>query len=158
MMAYKPAVADFDRMLVRSPVALRFQWTDRNRLDSGGSLREVLGKAVAYAKKWDEYEKKLAAWTPPKEEPKAEEAKKAKVEGEKGSTAGSKAESKKDESETKAKDEKAGEKAGEKASEKPADKKEEKKSDKKDDKKKKKGKGDPEADHGRLGDERGDPP
>ena len=79
-MAYKPAVADFDRMLVGNPVALRFQWTDRNRLESGQAVRDVLGKAVSYAKKWDEYEKKMASWTPPKEEPKPE----PKAEEEKG--------------------------------------------------------------------------
>ena len=119
MMAYKPASADFDRMLVKSPTALRFQWTDKNRLESGKSLREILEKAVAYAKKWDDYEKKLAAWTPPQEEPKAEETKKKDDES-KGSESGAKAEEgKKDESDEKAKD----------------DKKEEKK----DDKKKKKG-------------------
>jgi len=113
MMAYKPAVADYDRMLVRNPVALRFQWTDRNRLESGESLREVLTKAVTYAKKWDEYEKKKAAWTPPKEEPKAEEPKRDEK---KSSESDSKTdEGKKDESEDKAK----------------ADKKDEKKEDKK---------------------------
>ncbi|MFN0006526.1 MAG: amidohydrolase family protein [Planctomycetota bacterium] len=125
MMAYKPAVADYDRMLVRNPVALRFQWTDRNRLESGQSLREILTKAVAYAKKWDEYEKKLAAWTPPKEEPKPEEA---KSDDKKGSESDSKSdEGKKDES-------------GDKAQ---ADKKDEKKEEKKDEKKKKKGEKEP---------------
>lgn len=119
MMAYKPAVADYDRMLVSSPVALRFQWTDRNRFESGESLREILVKAVSYAKKWDEYEKKMASWTPPKEEPKAEEAQ-GKGDESKGSETASKADDgKKDESDDKAKDEK--------------------KDDKKDDKKKKKG-------------------
>jgi imidazolonepropionase-like amidohydrolase len=124
MMAYKPAVADYDRMLVRSPVALRFQWNDKNRLESGDSLREILAKAVAYAKKWDEYEKKMASWTPPKEEPKAEEP---KGKGEESKDSTKTEEGKKEESDAKAKEEKKD------------DKKDEKKEEKKDEKKKKKG-------------------
>ncbi len=67
LLAYKPAGEDFERMIIADPVALRFQWTDRNRLQSGNGLKETLAKAVEYEKKWQEYEKKKAAWTPPKE-------------------------------------------------------------------------------------------
>jgi len=67
VLAYKPASSEVERMIVRSPTALRFQWTEENRLESGKPVREVLQKAQDYAKKWDEFEKKLAAWTPPKE-------------------------------------------------------------------------------------------
>jgi imidazolonepropionase-like amidohydrolase len=67
MTAYKPAGSNVEKMLVRDPTALRFQWTERNRLESGKSVREVLAKAAEYSKKWDEYEKKMATWTPPKE-------------------------------------------------------------------------------------------
>ncbi|MFN0241582.1 MAG: amidohydrolase family protein [Planctomycetota bacterium] len=65
MMAYKPAATDLGEQIVGDTVALRFQWSDRNRLQAGESLREVLAKAVEYAKKWSEYEKKLASWKPP---------------------------------------------------------------------------------------------
>jgi hypothetical protein len=129
MMAYKPAVADYDRMLVRNPAALRFQWTDRNRLESGEALRDILTKAVAYAKKWDEYEKKLAAWTPPKEEAKPADA---KSEDKKGSEGESKSgDAKKEESDDKAKSDKKDDGKDDKA--------DAKKEEKKDDKKKKKG-------------------
>lgn len=67
MMAYKPADSDVAQMVIADPVALRFQWTERNRLDSGKAVREVLGKAADYHKKWVEYERKMATWTPPKE-------------------------------------------------------------------------------------------
>jgi imidazolonepropionase-like amidohydrolase len=84
VLAYKPAGADIDKMVVRNPTALRFQWTERNRVESGKNVREVLEKAAEYSKKWDEYEKKLAAWTPPKEgaESKAEPKPDGKSDGE----------------------------------------------------------------------------
>jgi imidazolonepropionase-like amidohydrolase len=66
MMAYKPAGTDLAKMVIADPVALRFQWPDRNRLESGQAMREVLAKAIDYEKKWSEYEKKRASWTPPK--------------------------------------------------------------------------------------------
>ena len=81
MMAYKPAGEQHDRMVVADPAALRFQWTDKNRLDSGKAMREVLAKAVEYKKKWDEYQKKRAEWTPPKEDAPAAPAKEDKKEG-----------------------------------------------------------------------------
>lgn len=68
MMAYKPAGEDFDSMVVDASAALRFTWTDRNRRTSGEGLRDRLKKATDYAKKWADYEQKLAAWTPPKVE------------------------------------------------------------------------------------------
>lgn len=68
MMAYKPAGEDPETMVVDAPCALRFAWTERNRRDSGNALRDRLKKAVEYAKRWDEYETKLASWTPPKAE------------------------------------------------------------------------------------------
>ena len=74
ILAYKPASADAPTKLGRDPTALRFQWSDKNRLEAGKSMREILEKAVAYAKKWEDYEKKLATWTPPKEAKATEEA------------------------------------------------------------------------------------
>lgn len=74
MMAYKPASADPEKAVVDATAALRFAWTERNRRDSGNALRERLKKAAEYAKRWDEYEQKLAAFVPPKSEPAADEA------------------------------------------------------------------------------------
>lgn len=65
MMAYKPAGDDLERMIVADPCALRLQWSERNRRDSGRGVAEVLKKAAEYAKKWDEYQDKLAKWVPP---------------------------------------------------------------------------------------------
>lgn len=123
MLAYKPAGRDLDRMIIADPIALRFQWTDRNRLHSGAALKETLTKAVEYQKRWDEYEKKKAAWTPPKEAPAAASSDAEKKDGE-----GKDAEAKKD-GEAEKKDE----------SKSDAEKKDgEKKDDDKDKKKKKK--------------------
>ncbi len=89
MMAYKPAGEDVERMIVADPVALRFQWNDRNRRESGKALEEILKKATEYDKKWSEYEEKRAKWTPPAatESSKSEGETKdgeAKKDGEKG--------------------------------------------------------------------------
>lgn len=83
MMAYKPADTDIERMVLADPVALRLRWSDRNRLQSGKAVREVLARAAEYRRKWEEYEKKLAAWVPPKENEKpAAKPEEAKKEGE----------------------------------------------------------------------------
>lgn len=73
-MAYKPAGEDIERMLVEDPAAVHLVWSDPNRLEAGKAVRKVLQSAVEYKRKWDEYEKALAAWTPP---PSVEEAKTA---------------------------------------------------------------------------------
>jgi len=52
-------------MIVADPCALRLQWTERNRRDSGRAVAEVLKKGADYKKKWDEYRDKLAKWVPP---------------------------------------------------------------------------------------------
>ena len=133
ILAYKPAVAELDKMIVRDPTALRLQWTDKSRLESGKSVREVLEKAVEYSRKWDEYEKKMAAWTAPKEgkegaESKAEEKKegeKAGAEGDKKESGESKVEGGKEEkpaekpAEKKEGEKKTGGKKGEKEAAKP---------------------------------------
>jgi imidazolonepropionase-like amidohydrolase len=119
VLAYKPADDDVDKMVIADPVALRFEWTDRNRLQSGKALREVLAKAAEYHKKWQDYEKKLANWTPPKEteSPKAEEKKEG--EGEKGKDADKKSDSEKSDAEKK-KDEKSDKTKKKKGEEEPA--------------------------------------
>lgn len=67
VMAYKPAGDDLDRMVIADPCALRLNWTERNRRDSGRAIAELLKKAGDYSRKWAEYEEKLAKWTPPAE-------------------------------------------------------------------------------------------
>lgn len=85
MLAYKPAGSDIDEMVIADPAALRLRWSDRNRLQSGKAVRELLARAADYRKKWDEFEKKLAAWTPPKEgEKPAAKSDEAKKEGDAG--------------------------------------------------------------------------
>ena len=83
LMAYKPADSDLDAMVLADPVALRLRWSERNRLQSGKAVREILARASDYRHKWDEYEKKLAAWVPTKESEKsAAKAEEPKKEGE----------------------------------------------------------------------------
>jgi len=65
VMAYKPAGTDLDQLVVRETTALGFRWEDRNRLKSGKDVREILEKAMEYDEKWREYEKAIAAWSPP---------------------------------------------------------------------------------------------
>ncbi|MFT5289452.1 MAG: imidazolonepropionase-like amidohydrolase [Planctomycetota bacterium] len=65
LMAYKPASSDLDSQIIADPTAVRVNWTDRNRANSGAELRELLTKATDYLTKWAEYEQALASWTPP---------------------------------------------------------------------------------------------
>ncbi len=67
LMAYHPAAADFDDLVVRETVAVGYSWEDRNRIESGKDVREVLEKAVEYDREWREYEEAMKTWTPPKE-------------------------------------------------------------------------------------------
>jgi imidazolonepropionase-like amidohydrolase len=87
MLAYKPAGTDVDEMVISDPAGLRLRWSDRNRLQSGKAVRELLARAADYRRKWDEYEKKMATWTPPKEteaQKPAAKPEEAKKEGEAG--------------------------------------------------------------------------
>jgi imidazolonepropionase-like amidohydrolase len=65
ILAYKPASQGLDRQIVDDLAALRFRWADKNRTQSGNSVREVLGKTLKYVKDWKDYEEALAKWTPP---------------------------------------------------------------------------------------------
>ena len=98
MMAYKPAGTDLDTMVIADPVALRTTWTERNRMQSGNALRELLAKAGEYKRRWDDYEKKKAAWIPPKDSDVGADDKKddAKKDGEGDKKDGSDAEKKSD--------------------------------------------------------------
>ena len=71
-MAYKPAADDLDAMVVDEVAALHLQWSHPNRLAAGAQVRDLLGKAAEYKQEWDEYEKAMAQWTPPAEEPEDE--------------------------------------------------------------------------------------
>lgn len=126
MMAYKPAGTEFEKMVVADPIALHFQWTDRNRLESGKALRETLAKAVEYDRKWEDYEKKRAAWTPPKETPGAKTEEKKEGEAGKKEGEGEKKDAeadKKAEGEKKVEGEKGDEKKDESADKKKSGKK-----------------------------------
>ena len=74
MMAYKPAADGDEHQVVGDTVALHVDWTDKNRLQAGKNVRELLGKAAEYRTKWVEYEAAMAKWTPPAEAPEPEEA------------------------------------------------------------------------------------
>ena len=81
-MAYKPAARDLDRMIVADPAAVHLSWTDANRYAAGAAVRETLEKAAEYKQKWEEYEKAIAAWSPPPPEPAEEEDEEEEEEGE----------------------------------------------------------------------------
>lgn len=100
-MAYKPAGEDFDRMVIADPNALRVEWSEKIRGDSGDSVKKLLEKAKKYKTQWEEYEKAIAEWTPP--EPKEATAAEDEDEEEEDENA---EEQKGDEDEEKAKDEK----------------------------------------------------
>jgi imidazolonepropionase-like amidohydrolase len=86
MLAYKPAGTEVEDMVVSESSVLRVNWTERYRPQSGAVVRSQLAKAADYAKKWDEYEKKLASYVPPKPtvaaQPAAKKEEGAKKEGE----------------------------------------------------------------------------
>lgn len=67
-MAYKPAGQDLDHMIVDEVAAVFLQWSHPNRLAAGAQVRDLLAKGAEYKAEWDQYEKEMAAWTPPKEE------------------------------------------------------------------------------------------
>jgi len=62
--AYKPAATDYERQVIRDPVALRLSWEDKNAYEVGQDVRSLLEKAVAYRDSWVEYEQKMAEWKP----------------------------------------------------------------------------------------------
>ncbi len=64
-MAYRPASPELDQMVLRTPSALRLQWSADIPSQVGSSVRDMLAKAADYKKKWDEYAKDSAAWKPP---------------------------------------------------------------------------------------------
>lgn len=105
MMAYKPAANDFASMVIADPAALRLQWTDRNRLESGKNLTQLLEKARDYDKKWREYDEAIAKWVPPP--PEAEKTDAEKKDGDKASGDKKEEGDKKDESSGDKKDEKS---------------------------------------------------
>ena len=62
LMAYKPAGEDPEDMVIADPAALRLLWTDRNRVQSGKTVRDLLAKAAEYDKKWKDYAQAKKAW------------------------------------------------------------------------------------------------
>ncbi len=67
VMAYRPAAGDPDDLVVRPRVAVGYEWENRNRLESGKDVREVIAKAKEYDASWREYEEAMASWKPPVE-------------------------------------------------------------------------------------------
>ncbi len=131
MLAYKPAATEFERLIVRDPVAVRLRWEDPNHLKSGESVRALLAKAKEYRDKWREYEKASASWTPPEERPVEEKGEK-KEEGKEGEKKeGEKKEGEKKEGEPKAEEKGEEKKTEEKKEEAEKKEKEEPKSKKK---------------------------
>lgn len=80
-MAYKPAARDLDRMIVADPAVVHVGWSNTNRYDAGKEVRETLEKARQYKQKWDDFEKAIAAWSPPPPEPAEEEDEEDEEEG-----------------------------------------------------------------------------
>ena len=73
MLAYKPAAADRDGMVVEDEAAVRMVWSSSDRYSIGSNVRATLAKAVDYHRSWVEYEQAMAAWTPPAPEPPKED-------------------------------------------------------------------------------------
>ena len=71
--AYKPAAADFDGLVVDPVASVMLQWDSSIITQSGASVRGTLNKAMAYAAKWKKYEADMAKWTPPAPEPASED-------------------------------------------------------------------------------------
>jgi len=72
-MVYKPAGSDPSRMVVDAAATMRMKWSEDVPSDAGEAVRKTLEKAAEYKQKWEEYEKAIAAWTPPEPEAAAEE-------------------------------------------------------------------------------------
>ena len=68
-MAYKPAGKHLDHMVIADPAAIHLGWSSANRLEAGNNVKALLQKAVEYKNSWEEYEAKMAEWTPPAPEP-----------------------------------------------------------------------------------------
>ena len=72
-MAYKPAGSELADQIISKPATLHLKWTESIRSKSGVDMKGLLGKADEYAKKWSDYERAIAAWTPPKAAPPEED-------------------------------------------------------------------------------------
>ncbi len=82
-MAYKPAGDDVRKMIIDPTSAIVMQWSNPILSEAGNAVRGQLASAADYVQKWKEYEKELAAWTPPApEEPKDDASDEAEEEDE----------------------------------------------------------------------------
>ncbi|MGK0205733.1 MAG: hypothetical protein ACI9S9_004825, partial [Planctomycetota bacterium] len=93
-MAYKPAADSVSRAVVANPSALHLVWDDKIREQVGADVRTALKKAAEYKKKWEDYEKAQAEWSPPA--PKANDKDEEEEEDEKEEDDEDKKEDKKD--------------------------------------------------------------
>ena len=73
MLAYKPAGADLDSMVVEDNAAVRMIWSSSDRYNIGAGVRSTLANAAKYHAQWAEYEEAMASWTPPAPEPPKED-------------------------------------------------------------------------------------
>ncbi len=64
-MTYKPVGTVPSSMILSNPAGMWLVWDHSIPSMAGAAVRDILGKAETYKKKWEEYEAKLAAWTPP---------------------------------------------------------------------------------------------
>ncbi|MDF1797692.1 MAG: amidohydrolase family protein [Planctomycetota bacterium] len=78
LLAYKPAGADYESMVVEDDAAVRMIWSSSDRYRIGSNVTSMLEKAVKYKESWEEYEAAMAEWTPPA--PKVEKAEEGKDE------------------------------------------------------------------------------
>jgi imidazolonepropionase-like amidohydrolase len=73
-MAYKPAGDDVREMIIDPTSAIVMQWSNPILSAAGDTVRSQLTNGAKYVQKWADYEKAIAAWTPPApKEPKDEE-------------------------------------------------------------------------------------
>lgn len=64
-MTYKPVGSNPSSMVLSNPAGMWLVWDNSIPSMAGAAVRATLSKAAIYKKKWEEYEAKLAAWTPP---------------------------------------------------------------------------------------------
>ena len=65
MLAYKPAAANYEDLVVEEVAAVRLTWSSSDRYNIGKGVEGLLARAVAYRASWAAYHEAMANWTPP---------------------------------------------------------------------------------------------
>ena len=74
MLAYKPAAAKYEDLVVEDTAAVRLTWSSSDRYNIGKGVKGLLGRAVSYRADWAAYHEAMSNWTPPAPEaPKADD-------------------------------------------------------------------------------------